>query len=85
MLFGEVQELQCPVGAFGRGRMSLPAHEVDAAVYAYEGTCSHIPNQPIVLNWQVARHVAATGLDSGGSSHVRRVHRLVDSMMGEGR
>jgi hypothetical protein len=45
------QEVQWRVGACGRGKHSLPAHEVNAPVYAYEGTCMHIPNQPIVLNW----------------------------------
>lgn len=52
-----------------RGREGLPAHEVNTAVDAHEGTGSHVPNQPIVLDWQVACNITATRLDCSWSSH----------------
>jgi hypothetical protein len=71
MSYKGVRELHPRVRAFGGSKQNLPAHEVDATVDANKGTGSHIPNQPIVFNWQVADDIAATRLDGGGSSHVR--------------
>lgn len=50
---------------------NIPAHKVHTAIDAYKGTSSHIPNQAIVLDWQVARDIPATRLNPSGSSHVR--------------
>lgn len=33
--------------------LNSPAHEVDAAVHAHQGTCVHVADQAIVLDWQV--------------------------------
>ena len=73
--------LQGPVGGPGESKQSLPAHEINASINTHQSTGMHIPNQAIVLNWQVAGNIAATGLDSSRSSHVliRESYSLVDS------
>jgi hypothetical protein len=38
---------------------NLPAHEIDAAVHAHQGTGPHVADQAIVLDGQVASAVHA--------------------------
>ena len=71
--------LQGPVGGPGESKQSLPAHEINASINTHQSTGMHIPNQAIVLNWQVASDIAAASLDSGGSSHIR-IHRVIGSI-----
>lgn len=56
-----------------RGMGHVPAHKVNTAVDAYQCASSHIPDEAVVLNWQIAigitpgscggRHVAQAGVD----------------------
>jgi len=36
-----------------QGALFLPAHEVDAAIGGYEGTCPHITNETVVFDLRV--------------------------------
>jgi hypothetical protein len=46
---------------------SLPAHEINTTIDANKGTRPHIPNQAVILNWEVA--TVPGGCNSCGGLH----------------
>lgn len=51
-------------------RNCLPAHKINTAINPHHGTRSHIPNQAIILDWQVSRRASTRGCRTRLSRHV---------------
>ena len=66
----------------GRLGPDLPTHEINAAINTNKSTSSHIPNQAIILNWQISRLIPPGSLDSSGSTHLQLLRSIVASWCG---
>lgn len=47
------------------GRLHSPTHEITAAVHSDHSTCSHVSDDSVVLNGEVATEAAPQGVGTG--------------------